>query len=479
MPFDQYWERFEKAGLALLEKGRVKAGSYEKTIATTWALSIAEVSRECLAAVVVLQVCSMLATEAIPLAVVSKGGEKMGQAVVAAIKDGSEAVLVPLSKYSIIDWLDGTDVFSVHRMVQYVTRENMSEEEKRKCAEQAVAAVNAAFENIKFEDWTLCERLVPHSYACLKWMNTYAIETVQVARLCKQTDCYLSDRGRYVEAEFFSRHALNIQEKIQEPDHPDVATSLNNLAELLRGQSKLADAEILCRRALEIREKIQVPDHHSVATSLNNLAGLLEGQGNREEAESLYRRALNIRQTVLEPNHPAIANSLNNLAGLLARQGKLDEAEPLYRQSLDILETALNPDYPTVAGSINNLAALLADQGKLDEAEPLLCRALEIREKFLGLYHPSVATSLNNLAELLRVKGKLAEAEPLYHRALEIVEKALGPNHLYVAICLENLALLLLRTNRADEAALLIARAKAIRKAHAQRNNLPYDEDDA
>ena len=39
------------------------------------------------------------------------------------------------------------------------------------------------------------------------------------------------------------------------PDHPDVAASLNNLAELYRAQGKYADAEPLYQRALVIRAK--------------------------------------------------------------------------------------------------------------------------------------------------------------------------------------------------------------------------------
>ena len=39
------------------------------------------------------------------------------------------------------------------------------------------------------------------------------------------------------------------------PDHPDVATALNNLAELLQATDRLAEAELLMRGALAIDEK--------------------------------------------------------------------------------------------------------------------------------------------------------------------------------------------------------------------------------
>jgi Tetratricopeptide repeat len=44
-------------------------------------------------------------------------------------------------------------------------------------------------------------------------------------------------------------------EKSYGPEHPNVATSLNNLAELLRDTNRLTEAEPLYRRALASDEK--------------------------------------------------------------------------------------------------------------------------------------------------------------------------------------------------------------------------------
>jgi tetratricopeptide (TPR) repeat protein len=71
----------------------------------------------------------------------------------------------------------------------------------------------------------------------------------------------------------------------------------------------------LYERALAIWEKQLGPDHPDTATSLNNLAGLLQAQGDFGGARPLYERALAIREKQLGPDHPATAASLNNLAG--------------------------------------------------------------------------------------------------------------------------------------------------------------------
>ena len=62
------------------------------------------------------------------------------------------------------------------------------------------------------------------------------------------------ERGRYAEAEKLWLAALKEAETFG-GEHPRLATSLNNLAELYRAQGRYAQAEPLHQRALAIREK--------------------------------------------------------------------------------------------------------------------------------------------------------------------------------------------------------------------------------
>ncbi len=77
--------------------------------------------------------------------------------------------------------------------------------------------------------------------------------------------------------------------------HPDVANSLNNLAELYRAQGRYAKAEPLHKRALAIREKALGPEHPNVAQSLENYAAVLRKTGRTTEAVKLEARANAIR----------------------------------------------------------------------------------------------------------------------------------------------------------------------------------------
>ena len=89
----------------------------------------------------------------------------------------------------------------------------------------------------------------------------------------------LYQAGRYAEAVPLAQKALAIREKALGPEHPDMATTLNNLALLYQAQGDYGRAAPLYQRSLAVREKALGPEHPSVATTLNNLASLYQAQG--------------------------------------------------------------------------------------------------------------------------------------------------------------------------------------------------------
>ena len=107
-------------------------------------------------------------------------------------------------------------------------------------------------------------------------------------------------------------------------------------------------AELLYQQALAIWERTLGFDHPNVATSLNNLALLYGVQGLYGKAEMLHQRALTIDEKALRPDHPDLATDLSNLAGLYYEQKYL-KAEPLYQRARVIWEKGLGSEHPTVA----------------------------------------------------------------------------------------------------------------------------------
>ena len=271
-------------------------------------------------------------------------------------------------------------------------------------------------------------------------------------------------QGKYQKAEPLFIQALEVRKDILGENHLDIAQSLNNLALIYHSQGKYEKAEPLYLQALELAKQQLGENHPHVATNLNNLGEFYRSQGKYEKAELLYIQALELRKQLLGENHPYIAQSLNNLAVLYHSQGKYEKAEPLCLQALQLYKQQLGENHPYIAQSLNNLAALYHYQGKYEKAEPLYLQALELAKQQLGENHPHIAQSLNNLAELYRSQGKYEKAEPLCLQALQLYKQQLGENHPDYTLSLNNLAVLYHSQGKYDKAEPLYLQALQLYK---------------
>ncbi len=288
-----------------------------------------------------------------------------------------------------------------------------------------------------------------------------SLELIEAQRL-NQEVMKLHREGKYNQAIPLAKRALLIREKLLGSEHPDVATSLNSLAQLYQAQGNYSKAEPMLKRSLAIREKVLGSEHPYVAASITNLAAIYRLQGSYSKAEPMLKRSLAIFEKVLGSEHPNVATTLTYLASLYESQGNYTSAEPLYLRSLAIYEKVLGSEHPHVATTLNNLAGLYRLQGNYQKAEGLFLRSLAIREKVLGSEHPEVAISLNNLAGLYNLQSSYTKAESFYHRSLAIYEKVLGSEHLYVATSLNDLGLLYRSQGSYSKAEQLLKRSLAI-----------------
>jgi hypothetical protein len=100
-------------------------------------------------------------------------------------------------------------------------------------------------------------------------------------------------------------------------DSPDPA-SLIEAAQNAADAGDYSSAERLLREAATIQEASLGSSHPDLATTLNNLAFVCERTNNIAEAERGYRRAHAIAVASLGPRDPFVATSLKNLVGFCA-----------------------------------------------------------------------------------------------------------------------------------------------------------------
>jgi tetratricopeptide (TPR) repeat protein len=414
---------------------------YPRSVAATFGLAITEAVAQCPAAEPIMAYLAQCSSERIPMTLIE-----------GAVKDEAQRLqaLTALAEVSLVKhhpFEDTTAAVTLHRLVQIVARtRSQATGSAHDAVGRLIARLVAIYPGEGHSDphsWPLCAQLTPHLLARRDACFDHAFVCAAGPELLDRAGRYFHGRAAHSQAAQLFRDALAIREKTLGPEHSDTATSLNNLADLLRDQGNFAGARPLHERALAIRERALGSEHPDTATSLNNLAILLKAEGDFAGALPLYQRALAIREKVLGLEHPDTATSLNNLANLLRDQGDFAGARSLHERALAIREKALGPEHSDTATSLNNLAVILKAQGDFAQARPLFERALSIYERALGLEHPAAALSLNQLAFLLQAQGDFAGAQPLCERALAIREKALGPEHPATARSLNNLASLL------------------------------------
>lgn len=251
----------------------------------------------------------------------------------------------------------------------------------------------------------------------------------------------LFQAGRYNEAKPHLIRALELYKNELGPWDAQLATSLNNLAELHRVQGNYGEAEPLFRRALRIRETNPDRETPSVAESLNSLGVLYQTQGKLTESEDYFKQAYRlVISSKRGLNRLELASICNSLATLYNEEKKYSEAERYFTQAVSNIRYELGPNHPQLGWVLTNQATLYYAQGNYRKAEAINRKAYEIVEKALGKNHPRIGLILNNTAVAMSLSKDYQEAERVYKQSLAILIQSLGTNHSLVASTLTNLA---------------------------------------
>ena len=315
LSFADYQTVWEEKRSEVLNWHDLRLMRYPASVAVTWETTFSQLSESERR---LLQVLAWLAPEPVPLFLLE------ATPVAQAVPDADQA-LAGLAAYSLARFNAPGDAIIVHRLLQEITRNRIPVAERPNTLRIALEAVNAAAvgDPSDVRSWSVWTPLAAHADTVSRFADTDGLAE-PTARLMNQLGEYRRSRGQFRAAEPLYRRALAIDEASFGPDHPNVATGLNNLAVLLRATNRLVEAEPLFRRALAIDEASFGPDHPNVAIRLNNLAELLEATNRLAEAEPLYRRAVKILVNFrlhTGHEHPNFRVCLASYVGLLKAVG--------------------------------------------------------------------------------------------------------------------------------------------------------------
>ncbi len=332
-----YLDLYKSHRAELLHHRGGLALDHPDSVPTTWSLSFASIEQRSALAADLLRVCSLLHPDAIPEELFLQGAVHLGPALVAIETDplAFNNALAVIQSYSLLRRSSREQTLSMHRVVQAVLADAMTNQERDQWTDHAIAALNALLPEVRHQgwgQWGQCGRLLPHVLTVAAATATQQ-HNLELASLLTKTADYLLQRAQYQQAEPLYQRALSICEQMLGNEHPQVAFPLNGLATLYREQGQYEQAEPLYQRALTIRQQQRGTRHPETAESLHDFARFHELRNQSGQALTLYQQALAIREQRLGPQHPHTLDTRTRYAHLLRACGRSEEAAALEKAS--------------------------------------------------------------------------------------------------------------------------------------------------
>lgn len=209
---------------------------------------------------------------------------------------------------------------------------------------------------------------------------------VQVELL--QNDALVNIRRKRFKAALADyQQALALQRQHLGSEHPEVATTLNNLGVVLTHLQELAEAVASYEESLRLHEALEGPEHPNVALANHNLAVALRQMGRHRDVRAAYARAIDIRRKALGFAHPDTQRSALQLATLEVNLRELEAAQAL----------------------LDELKAVRAGRSGDDAVELLPIIELETRLFLEGEYWQEALASATRQVALARRGGAAGE----------------------------------------------------------------------
>jgi serine/threonine protein kinase len=249
--------------------------------------------------------------------------------------------------------------------------------------------------------------------------------------------------------------ALALRRKLYGDDHPDVATTLDNLAEVAYRRGDMRTAVKLRSEELAIRRKIFGNSDVKTTDAVYALAGDLHASGRPRDGDSLFSEWVARVAGAPREVTPARARQLDGLANIAEYQQHYDDAARWLREELSINRELYGDRSDRVASTMAEIALLLNRQTRGGDADTLMQRAIEILRADYPDGHPQLARDLRNWAVILEDLSRFGDAEPHLRESLAIYERFEGAASIDAINTKLELAHTLTALGRYDEAVAL------------------------
>jgi hypothetical protein len=351
----RYLPLFRDRQADLLARGEV-AGHPD--VAATLGLALSRLADKSPAAAGLLRLLAFLAPEPVPLALLLADMQAAGllgpeaTATVGPLLGDAVAAgdaITALRRYSLITPA-GDGLVLVHRLVQAITRTQLTSEEAAQWEKAAAALVGAAIPaDVPLPaTWSACAVLLPHARAVLD-LTSNAIWQIAL---------YFGASGSYPAARDLFRLIADAhaEDDAYGPEHRDTLAARNQLARWTGEARDVAGARDQLAVLLPLREPVQGPEHPDTLATRHELARWTGEAGDAAGARDQLAVLLPLRERVQGPEHPETLTTRHNLAGWTGGAGDAAGARDQFAVLLPLRERVMGPEHPETLTPRLNLA---------------------------------------------------------------------------------------------------------------------------
>ncbi|BCJ52980.1 hypothetical protein Asp14428_44550 [Actinoplanes sp. NBRC 14428] len=438
MPVSQYLELLDTQLMRMLDENPPLG--YEKTTAATWLLSLDRLRHTRPAAAKLLEVCAFFAPEPISTKIVYSS--RFTQVLLpydAALRDPilQGQLLREIGRYALATVDNAQRGIQIHRLVQAVIRNSLSEEEQRTNRED-VQLILASYERgspDNPENWPTYALLWPH----LRASGALESGDPAVRQLVTDVARYLEQRGDYSSSRELAQSTLELwRARFGE----DTATHLLSfyLGNALRWQAQYEESYRLNRHALQSLTDSVGPMHPYTVMVAGSVGADLRALGRYREALDISTDALDRAREVFGESDDRTLNAAANKAVSLRLAGDFEAATLLDEQVVNDRQRYFGADYPRTLQSTDSLAHDLRAMGQFSRSRELLESTLTRYREVLGSGASLTLRTAKSLAATLRKTGEFATAQALTNDTLRRYRETVGIEHPEALSCLMNRA---------------------------------------
>ncbi len=394
------------------------ARSDEQVIAATWQVTMDRIAQDHPLAPRVMRLMACLAPDSLPVDVLYR---LPGHSSAVTDQVQVEQALAALLVYSMIDQAPGRRHLSVHRLVQAVTRAQLTQTEQDQDRATAAALLTQALpDNPRaITSWPAVAELLPHALHLLP---------PDSAPMSVVLD-YLHASGDFRAARDLGRARATALHHRHGPHHPATLASRQDLASWTGQAGDAMAARDLFTELLPIHEQDLGPRHPATLFARRSLAHWTGEAGDAVAARDLYAELLPIHEQIFGLHHPETLATRHEFANWAGEAGDAVAARDLLAKLLPISERVLGPHHPGTLATCYELAHWAGEAGDAVAARDLLDELLPLREQVLGPHHPNTLATRYEYARWVGEAGDTVAARDLYAELLPIREQVQGPYH--------------------------------------------------